>query len=79
MVRRPKAKDERSDVGSLIRKSRLERQDVEAAIARIFDGKTPLPLKDGHALVMPDIKAMTPYSREAIMTTLLLASAVETE
>jgi hypothetical protein len=66
------------DVGSLIRASKLRREEVEAAAARIFDGKTPLPLGNGHALVMPALKDMTVYSREAIMTALLLAEAVET-
>ena len=69
----------RSDVGSLIRASRLRREDVEAAIATLFDGKTPLPLGNGHAPVMPALEDMTVYSREAIATTLLLAQAIEAE
>ncbi len=70
---------DRDDVGSLIRTSQLTREDVEAAIAGIFDGRTPLPLPNGHALVMPALKDMTVYSREAIMTTLLLAQTVRKE
>jgi hypothetical protein len=71
--------DGAADVGTLIRGGKLTREDVEAAAARLFDGKTPLPLADGHALVMPSLKDMTVYSREAIMTAPLLAKAVETE
>ncbi len=75
MVSRAKqtAADEAPDVGMLIRTSKVSRRDVEEAAARLFDGKTPLPLADGHALILPDLKKMTVYSREAIMTALLLA------
>jgi hypothetical protein len=69
----------RTDVGSLIRAGRLRREDVEAAIATLFEGKTPLPLGNGYALIMPALKDMTVYSREAIMTALLLAQAIEIE
>jgi hypothetical protein len=70
------AEDKRC-VGSLIRANKVSREDVEAAIARIFDGKSHLRLRDGHALVMPDLSKMTVYSREALMTALLLTEAVE--
>jgi hypothetical protein len=68
---------ETKSVGSLIRASKVSREDVEQAIARVFDGRTHLPLRDGQALVMPALKDMTVYSREALMTALLLAQAVE--
>ena len=71
--------EKRNDVGSLIRTNKLSRQDVEEAIARVFDGRSHLPLGLGQALVMPALNDMTVYSREAIMTALLLAQAVETQ
>ena len=67
----------KSNVGSLIRANKVTREDVEEAISRVFDGKTHLPLQGGQALVMPALKEMTVYSREALMTALLLAQAVE--
>ena len=67
----------KSSVASLIRARKVSREDVEQAIARVFDGKSHLPLRDGQALVMPALKDMTVYSREALMTALLLAQAVE--
>ena len=69
----------KADVGSLVRANKLSRNDVEEAIARVFDGSSHLPLGHGQALVMPALKDMTVYSREAIMTALLLAQAVETQ
>ena len=69
----------KADVGSLIRANKLNRKDVEEAIARVFDGKSRLALADGRALVLPALKDMTVYSREAIMTARLLAEAVEDE
>ena len=77
MVARAKAKaaEETTTVGTLVRTGYLTRKDVEAAAARLFDGRTPLPLANGHALIMPDLRQMTLYSREAIMTALLLANA----
>ena len=69
----------KADVGSLVRANKLSRNDVEEAIARVFDGRNRLPLANGRALVMPALKDMTVYSREAIMTALLLAEAVEDE
>ncbi|HEX2138045.1 MAG TPA: hypothetical protein VHG30_19490 [Microvirga sp.] len=69
--------ESKADVGSLIRANKLSRKDVEEAIARVFDGRSRLPLANGRALVMPALKDMTVYSREAIMTALLLAEAVE--
>jgi hypothetical protein len=68
---------ETKSVGSLIRASKVSREDVEQAIARVFDRGTHLPQRDGQALVMPALKDMTVYSREALMTALLLAQTVE--
>jgi len=67
----------RGSVGALIRANKVSRADVEDALARVFDGQSHLPLRDGHALVMPALKDMTVYSREALMTAVLLAQAVE--
>ncbi len=64
-------------VGHLVRRETLTREDVERAAARLFDGQTALPIKDGQALVMPDLKSFTPHVREVVMTTLLLAQVAE--
>jgi hypothetical protein len=45
---------------------------VVAAIATVFDGKSTLALGEGgHALILPDLAKMTPFAREAIMSTLI--------
>jgi hypothetical protein len=62
-------------VGELVKDKAITREDVEKAAARVFDGKTVLELRDGHALVPPDFERLSPHAREAITTALLLAKA----
>jgi hypothetical protein len=65
-------------VGDLIKAKEVNREDVEAAIATVFDGKTSLPLRGGsYALILPDLAKMTPFAREAILSTLIEAGAVK--
>jgi hypothetical protein len=64
-------------VGDLIKAKAILREDVVAAIATVFDGKSTLPLPGGHTLVLPDIEKMTPYTREAILTALIEARPVK--
>ena len=64
-------------VGDLIKAKEIERDDVAAAIATVFDGKTALPLPGGCGLILPDLAKMSPYSREAIMTALIEAGAMK--
>jgi len=65
-------------VGDLIKAKDILREDVVAAIATVFDGKSTLSLGEGgHALILPDLAKMTPFvtpfAREAIMSTLIEA------
>ena len=56
----------------------MRREDVEAAIATVLDGKTFLPLGGGgYALILPDLAKMTPFAREAILSTLIEAGVVK--
>jgi hypothetical protein len=64
-------------VGDFSKAKDVKREDVVAAIATVFDGNITLPLPGGHALVLPDIEKMTPYTREAIMTALIEAGTVK--
>ena len=65
-------------VGDLIKAKEVSRDDVEAAIATVFDGKTTLPLgRGGYALVLPDLAKMTPFAQEAIISMLIEAGAVK--
>jgi hypothetical protein len=61
-------------VGDLIKAKEVSREDLEAAIATVFDGKSPLALGGGgYALILPDLAKMTPFAREAILSTLIEA------
>ena len=64
-------------VGDLVKAKEITRDQVLAAVATIFDGRTTLPLSDGYALVLPDLSKMTPFTREAIMTAMIEARAVK--
>jgi hypothetical protein len=65
-------------VGDLIKAKDILREDVVAAIATVFDGKSTLALGEGgHALILPDLAKMMPFAREAIMSTLIEAGAVK--
>ena len=58
-------------VGDLIKAKEVLREDVVAAIATVFDGKTTLPLPNGYELILPDLSKMTPFAREAILSALI--------
>jgi len=62
-------------VGDLIKSKEIQREDVVATIATVFDGKTALSLPGGYELISPDLGKMTPYSREAIMSALIEGQA----
>ena len=64
-------------VGDLVKTKEITRDQVLAAVATIFDGRTTLPLSDGYALILPDLSKLTPFAREAIMTALIEAGAVK--
>ena len=64
-------------VGDLVKAKEITRDQVLAAVATIFDGRTTVPLSDGHALILPDLAKMTPFAREAIVSTLIEAGAVK--
>jgi hypothetical protein len=50
---------------------------VLATVAAIFDGRTAVPVSDAYAVILPDLSKMTPFTREAIMATLIEAGAVK--
>ena len=62
-------------VGDLVKAKKITRDQVLAAVATIFDGRTAVPVSDAYALILPDLSKMTPFSREAIMTALIEAGA----
>jgi hypothetical protein len=64
-------------VGDLVKAKELTHDQVLAAVAAIFDGRTTLPLSDGYALILPDRSKMTPFTREAIMSAMIEAGAVK--
>lgn len=64
-------------VGDLIKAKEIQREEVLAAISTVFDGKTALPLPNGYQLILPDFAKMTPFAREAILSTLIEAGAVK--
>ena len=64
-------------VGDLIKAKEVLREDVVAAISTVFDGKTTLPLPNGYELILPDLSKMTPFAREAILSTLIEVGAVK--
>ena len=64
-------------VGDLIKATEITRDQVLAAVATIFDGRTTLPVSDGYALIMSDLSKMTPFTREAIMSAMIEDGAVK--
>jgi hypothetical protein len=60
-------------VGELINAKEITRDQVLAAVATIFDGRTTLPV----SLILPDLAKMTPFTREAIMSAMIEAEAVK--
>jgi hypothetical protein len=65
-------------VGDLIKAKGVSRDDVEAAISSLFDGKTTRSLGERvYALVLPDLAKMTPFAREAIMSAVIEVGAVK--
>ena len=49
-------------VGDLVKAKEITRDQVLAAVATIFDGRTTLPV----SLILPDLAMMTPFTLEAI-------------
>ena len=62
-------------VGDLVKAKEITRDQVLAAVATIFDGRTTLALPNGYELILPDLSKMTPFTREAIMTAMIEAGA----
>ena len=60
-------------VGELINAKEITRDQVLAAVATIFDGRTTLPV----SLILPEPSKMTPFTREAIMSAMIEAEAVK--
>ena len=60
-------------VGELINAKEITRDQLLAAVATIFDGRTTLPV----SLILPDLAKMTPFTREAIMSAMIEAEAVK--
>jgi hypothetical protein len=55
----------------------VTREDVEEAAAKLFDGATPLVIKDGAVVAFPNWRDLTPHVQSAILTAPLLAKAEE--
>jgi hypothetical protein len=64
-------------VRDLVKAKEITRDQVLAAVATIFDGKTTVPVSDGYALILPDLAKMTPFTREAIVSAMIEAGAVK--
>jgi hypothetical protein len=63
--------------GDLTKVKELTRNQVLAAVATIFDGRTTVSVSDAYALILPDLIKMTPFTREAITTAVIEAGAVK--
>ena len=64
-------------VGDLVKAKEITRDQVLAAAATLFDGRTAVPVSDGYALILPEPSKMTPFTREAIMSAMIEAEAVK--
>ena len=64
-------------VGDLVKAKEITRDQVLAAVATVFDGRTAVPVSDGYALILPDLSKMPPFTREAIMSAMIEAGAVK--
>ena len=64
-------------VGDLVKAKEITRDQVLAAVATLFDGRTTMPVSDGYALILPDLSKMTPFTREAIMSAVIEARAAK--
>ncbi len=64
-------------VGDLVKAKEITRDQVLAAVATIFDGRTTVPVSDAYEVILPDLSKMTPFTREAIMTAMIEAGAVK--
>jgi hypothetical protein len=64
-------------VGDLVKAKEITRDQVLAAVATIFDGRTAVPVSDGYEVILPDLSKMTSYTREAIMSAVIEAGAVK--
>jgi hypothetical protein len=64
-------------VGDLVKAKELRSEDVEEAIAGLFNGRTTLPLPGGYKLILPEFAKMTAYTRTAILTALIEGHPLE--
>ena len=64
-------------VGDLVKAKEITRDQVLAAVATVFDGRTAVPVSDGCEVILPDLSKMTPFTREAIMSAMIEAGAVK--
>ena len=64
-------------VGELINAKEITRDQVLAAVATIFDGRTAVHVSDGYARILPDLAKMPSFTREAIMSAMIEAGAVK--
>ena len=64
-------------VGDLVKAKEITRDQVLAAVATIFDGRTTLPVSSAYEVILPDLSKMTPFTREAIMSAVIEARAVK--
>ena len=64
-------------VGDLVKAKEITRDQVLAAVASIFNGRTTLPPSDSYAAILPDLSKRTPFTREAIMSAMIEAGAVK--
>jgi hypothetical protein len=58
-------------VGDLVKAKELRPEDVEEAIAGLFNGRTTLPLPGGYELILPEFSKLTAYTRTALLTALI--------
>jgi hypothetical protein len=58
-------------VSDLIKAKELRAEDVEEAIASLFNGRTTFSLPGGYELILPEFSKLTTYTRTAILTALI--------
>jgi hypothetical protein len=58
-------------VGDLVKAKELRSEDVEEAIAGLFNSRTTLPLPGGYELILPEFAKMTAYTHTALLTALI--------
>jgi hypothetical protein len=58
-----------------VKAKELRAEDIEEAIASLFNGRTTLPLPGGYELILPEFSKLTAYTRTAILTALIEGQA----